>query len=227
MNRWKTFDNITGKFDGWDFSDYHNRRDKRHFDFYYWELYDWEFSPTKCIYEMSNSIIEPDDIVVDLGANIGLFTRLASLKSKRVISVEGSPEFFSCLVENTSDLKNINYLNANIVGETNKKSGTWSNNKSAVNITLKDLFYLYDLDHIDFLKVDIEGGEYNIFEDIDDFYLNKIRKISIETHNGIPNYNELNDILVNKFLKIDKNFFHFDWYYYSGQIEPQKMFYFY
>ena len=112
------------------------------------------------IFYNSDCCINENDIVVDLGSNIGLFTRYASNKCKKVISVEGSPEFFSCLVENTSDLKNISYLNTNVVGIENKNNNTWSSNPTLINITLEDIFKLYKLEKIDFLKVDIEGGEY-------------------------------------------------------------------
>jgi 23S rRNA U2552 (ribose-2'-O)-methylase RlmE/FtsJ len=201
------------------YKEYSQLKNKIEFDFYFMEIYDFEFSPTKCIYEMNDCIIEKNDIVVDLGSNIGLFTRLASEKSKMVISIEGSPEYFSCLVENNCDLKNIKFINANIVSENNRLSNTWSANKSPIDLTLKDIFYLYNLDTIDFLKIDIEGGEYSLFRDIDDTYIKRIKKIAIETHDET-----LNDELCNRLIGLGKKSFYFDWYY--GNVKPQRMFYF-
>jgi FkbM family methyltransferase len=212
---WKVWNNYIDVFENWNFEKrYHEEGGRNYYNWYYMEMYDWEFSKTKCIYEMSDCILGENDIVVDLGSNIGLFTRYAAEKCKKVISVEGSPEFFSCLVENTSDIKNISYLNANVVGIENKKSDTWSSNPTLINVTLEEIFNLFNLDHIDFLKVDIEGGEYSIF-DIDPFYLNKINKIAIETHDDNRNF-ELSS-------KIGKKLFRFDWSYGDNK---QIMFYF-
>jgi FkbM family methyltransferase len=81
------------------------------------------------IYEINNCILEKDDVVVDLGSNIGMFTKYAAEKCKKVISVEGSPEYFSCLVENTTENENVSYLNANIIGKTIQSIDTWGVNQ--------------------------------------------------------------------------------------------------
>jgi 23S rRNA U2552 (ribose-2'-O)-methylase RlmE/FtsJ len=174
------------------------------YDFFYKEMYALEFSPTNCIYERDNCIIEPDDVVVDLGANVGFFSDYAAKKCKRIISVEGGDGFFACLIKNTYHNTNIEYLNANVVSETSKINRTWAN-PSKINVTISDIFNLYNLEKIDFLKIDIEGSEYDIFRDIDKNILSKIRKIAIEVHD--PNRN--NELIAN----INKNrLFYFDWF---------------
>ena len=216
---WKVWDSKLQIFFTWDFTDYEILKNQQWYNFYYNEIYDWNFSDTKCIYEMSDCILNENDIVVDLGSNVGLFTRYASEKCSKVISVEGSPEYFSCLIENTFDLKNIKYLNANVVSESDKSSNTWSDNKSEINLTIKDIFYLYDLDVIDFLKIDIEGGEYSIFNDINENYLRRIKKIAIETHDS-----SLNEKLSSIIIKSGKRLYYFDWYI---KDKLQTMYYFY
>lgn len=188
------------------------------YDFFYKEIYGFEFSKNNCIYELSDCLIKENDVVVDLGANVGFFTYYAATKSKNVISVEGSPELFSCLVKNTRELGNVKYLNANIVGDKNKTLNIWSENPSNINIKLDDIFTLFNIDTIDFLKIDIEGGEYDIFEHLDKDMISRIKKIAIEVHKDDND----NNILINK---INKNFFFFDWY--IGGPTPQKTFYFY
>jgi len=222
MNKkiWKNWDFGDMKFEIKDFSNY-ELENKFGLNFFYYEIFDWGHSKTKCIYEMSDCIIEKNDIVVDLGSNIGLFTKLATEKTNnKIISVEGSPEIFSCLVENLNDDKNVFFLNANVISETNKESNSWSKKSSIINVTLKDIFHLYNLESIDFLKIDIEGGEYSLFRDLDDEYLKKIKKIAIETHDK-----NLNQELANKITKNGKKLFFFNWYH--GPEEPQTMFYFY
>lgn len=188
------------------------------YDFFYKEIYAFEFSSTNCIYEMDKCILQKDDIVVDLGANVGFFTNYAASKTKKVIAIEGSPEIFSCLVKNTKqDFNNIEYLNANIVSSTDLKSSTWSDNPSRINVTIEDIFRLYNLDKIDFLKIDIEGGEYSLFETIDKSLLKKINKIAIETH-----FHQKNQDLINSLNS--KTIFCFDWYHSNLK---QTMLYFY
>jgi FkbM family methyltransferase len=214
---WKCWDNNIKKYETREFS---NSQYSINLDFFYNEIFNFEFSKTKCIYEMSNCLIEENDIVVDIGSNIGFFTRYAAEKSKKVISIEGSPEIFSCLVENNYDLNNVNFLNANIISENNKESKSWTSNFVPINLTIKDIFELYNLDYIDFLKVDIEGTEYNVFEDLDEEYIKRIRKISIETHDI-----NRNDKLATKIINSGKELYFFNWYH--GQEDPQTMFYFY
>jgi FkbM family methyltransferase len=222
MDIWKTWDNLTNIYEvkKYDKKDTYNGS-----EFFYNEIYNWEFSETKCIYEMKDCLVQNNDIVVDLGSNIGFFTRYAAEKlNTTVISIEGSPELFSCLVENNSDLNNIYFLNAKIISENNRNpSHVWTNRMIPINVTIKDIFYLYDLDYIDFLKIDIEGCEYDIFEDLNEKYLKKIKKIVIETHDKT-----MNEKLSKNILKDDnKKLFTFDWYYNSSSKSPQTMFYFY
>lgn len=203
-NIWTTYEDKINEYFDVDFSI--KQINKASYYFFYDEIYNWNYYKTKCIYEKEFCEIEKNDIVVDLGSNIGLFTRYAAEKSKKVISIEGSPEHFSCLVKNTYDLDNIQYLNANIVGNNNN-SETWSHRKSPINITINDIFNLYRIEQIDFLKVDIEGGEYEIFETLTDEDLKKIKKIAIETHDNNMNYKIYEKFINKKFI------YNFDWYY--------------
>jgi FkbM family methyltransferase len=175
----------------------------RGYDFFYKEIYNLDYSLTNCIYEMDACIIEPNDIVVDLGANVGFFTHYASQKSKRVIAVEGGNALFSCLMKNTYKSDNIEHLNANIISETSKPKTTWGC-ATKINVTISNIFDLYELDSIDFLKVDIEGCEYDVFRDIDKKILSKIKKIAIEVHD--PNRNTE---LINNIGK--SRLYYFDW----------------
>jgi len=52
-------------------------------------------------------------------------------------------------------------------------------------LSLKDLFDRHVFDHIDFLKVDVEGAEVEVFESLPDSYLHKIHKGAIEWHHRL------------------------------------------
>lgn len=204
---WLLYDDKSNKY----FSkDFHHVLEKSsswlYYGFFYKEIYGCEFSDTKCIYEMNKCIIEENDTVVDLGANVGFFSNYAAKKCKKLISVEGSPELYSCLVKNTAEENdNIEYLNANIISKNNSNLDVWSRNPSKISLTLEDIFKIYNLEKIDFLKVDIEGSEYHIFENLDPLLFKKIRKIAIEVHDDEKNIKLLNDLK-------DKNNFAFNWY---------------
>ena len=154
------------------------------YDYFYKENYHFDDSETGSCYEMWDCVIKPGDVVVDLGANVGFFTRRAAKIASRVISVEGSPEIFSCLIENTHDLENVSCLNAIVIGEDedfNEDMGCYTiGNK--IKITLEKIMDIYNLEKIDFLKCDIEGGEWSIFCRIDPEILSKINRISMEPH---------------------------------------------
>lgn len=158
-------------------------------DFIYDEIYDWEFSPTRCIYEMWDCRMKENDVVVDLGASIGFFTKKAAQVASRVIAVDGSPENFSCLVENTKDNMNVSCLNACVTGDNSPTPYLWSKKGNPLHISMESLFQIYNLEKIDFLKCDIEGVEYDLFDSTPQHILDRIDRIAIETHDEEKNLN--------------------------------------
>ena len=214
--KWMLYDHSSKSFYEKDFENIFKQQSHWEYDFFYKEIYDLEFSPTKCVYEMDRCLINKDDIVVDLGANVGFFTHHAAQKCKKVISIEGGDALFSCLVKNTYENNNIEYLNANIISETSSINTAWAT-PTKINITISNVFDFYKLDCIDFLKVDIEGCEYNVFKDVDKNILSKIKKIAIEVHDS-----NLNKELINNMCK--SNFYYFDWFHGNNS---QTTYYFY
>ncbi|NDJ76547.1 MAG: FkbM family methyltransferase, partial [Chloroflexi bacterium] len=57
--------------------------------------------------------------------------------------------------------------------------------QAAEAITLADIFERYNLESCDFLKIDCEGGEYDILFNTDPQTLAKIRHICLEYHEGV------------------------------------------
>lgn len=184
MKSWLIYDNINKYYYESTFANVCEKPHPVSYEIFYKENYGCEFSDTKNIYEMFSCIVKPNDVVVDLGANVGFFTDKIASTASKVISVEGAPELFSCLVKNTYQHQNIEYLNANIISDRNvKEKNIWSYRPSRLNINLKQLFEIYELDRIDFLKVDIESAEYDIFyEGFSSDLLSKIKNISMEVH---------------------------------------------
>jgi FkbM family methyltransferase len=218
---WTLWDQGEARFKEHNFSSVMNRDSDNHgYDFFYMEIYNFKFFDSKCIYEPNYHLIEEGDIVVDLGANIGIFTDYAARKASRVIAVEAGPEVFACLVKNTAEEhKNIEYVNAIV---TSSKvgdifGGVYSKVPSRLTITIKDILEKYNLERINFLKVDIEGFEYDVFNDLDEETLDRIDKISIEVHDVNRNHE-----LAEKFA--GKKMFSFDLHTHNS---TQKTLYFF
>lgn len=178
-------------------------------------------------YDYPNCTVQKDDVVVDCGANIGIFTRYASSKlAKQIISIEPAPSNYNCLVKNTADLDNCILFNRAVSNVLSTKtlfldvnSGGHSfisydinNTKTGKDvevdcITIDTLFDTGVVEKIDFLKVDVEGAELEIFEGISDINLQKINKMAIEYHHAKFNFDE--DVRSNFIDRLVKNGFEY------------------
>ena len=148
--------------------------------------------------------VEDGDVVVDIGFNCGIFS-IQSLRfnPKRIVAFEPNPKLVSLFKDNfETDIIEINQL---AVSNKNGSTKFFENfdtgmstivddiNTDARNISydvkvcaFNQIIIDHDLEAIDYLKVDCEGSEYDIFESIPDDYLkNKIRKITIEFHHRL------------------------------------------
>lgn len=110
-------------------------------------------------------------LAIDVGAHVGLMTRLLSEIFEQVISFEPHPDSFECLERNTEHLTNVTRLQLAL----GKKRGMTSLDSAEVvkgntgnrqlcsgnDIQIVSLDELYaDLQYIDLIKLDIQGGEY-------------------------------------------------------------------
>ncbi len=146
---------------------------------------------------MYSDFIEENDVVVDCGANIGLFSIYASGIAKQVISVEPTPSHFAILQQLTNVFENIFPINCAIGANMGKTKFYFSNSNTTMNsliqrdgeeievdcFDLKGIISEFNLDGIDFLKIDIEGSEKYFLNENNLLYLqNKVKKFFIEFH---------------------------------------------
>jgi FkbM family methyltransferase len=148
--------------------------------------------------------------VVDTGAHIGLFSLVASTFAKEVISIEPHPVNFKLLQLNLeiNNARNIIPINKALWSESKtltlyegghtgahtiiKNLGNKKFNVSS--ISLGDIIDKFG--EIDLLKMDIEGGEFEVSSKLDSKILENVRNIVAECHLEAGDISQLE-----KFLK--------------------------
>jgi len=143
------------------------------------------------------------DSVIDIGANIGLFSSAMLKRAKRVIAVEPVSENYQQALKNidlnggcssdvlryaitteSNQLVTVFHEKRNTVGHSLKRG--WIKNidsrESVPAITLSDLLRIANCDSVDLLKCDVEGSEYDIFLCTPPEDLRKIHMIIMEVH---------------------------------------------
>ena len=131
--------------------------------------------------------IEEGDVVVDIGASIGPFTySILDKNPKHVYCLEPDNKEYETLLKNvegepvTCIMAGISTIDKKI--ENSEYS--FAKGGDMNTITLRTFFEINNLEKIDFLKTDCEGGEYSIFVEENYDLISKIRKISGEWHLG-------------------------------------------
>ncbi len=141
----------------------------------------------------------PLGIVFDVGANIGAYALYAAQTAERVFAFEPESDNYALFQKNLllNNLKNVEIFKK-AIGDVEKSAFIYkghfnkgmastvsqiSNNKERIEmVSLKDAMILCGVDHIDTLKIDIEGGEYLLIENIPDYLFNSISSIVMEFH---------------------------------------------
>lgn len=152
-------------------------------------------------------VTEDDKIILDCGANCGLFALHVLPVAKKIICVEPTPEHMALqknlVAQGLKQLKSppiviheesavnsytgkVNFHRCGI--NTTMNSLHHQNREAAFQVncyTLADLLDKYELDRVDLAKIDIEGGEdIAITTDLLKACNGRIKKVFIELHPG-------------------------------------------
>jgi FkbM family methyltransferase len=133
-------------------------------------------------------LLKSNDVVLDLGSTTGDFCVLASRKvgpTGRIIAVEPNPNDYEILQENIRRNKCLNVTSLNIgaagkrgLGVINFRGTTFTFKTDTLDNILNTLF---NVGNIDFIKMDIEGYEYDVVESSIDIF-RRARVICLEFH---------------------------------------------
>ena len=163
----------------------------------FWEIFingDYEKEPS--------CVVEKGDVVLDIGANKGFFTLNALQKgASKVYSVEPVKHSYEQIKKLLNDFPNVEPINK-AIGETNgiismfvdsdasatncvttygEMFGRESNKVDVESININTLIEQINSD-INYMKIDCEGSEFELFKTITEKNLKGISKLVIETH---------------------------------------------
>lgn len=152
-------------------------------------------------YEIGKVRLEPEDVVMDCGANVGLFSALAASLGCKVFSFE-PVKHIAAITEQVADLYPerifvINKALSDKVGnvffaQTDKEDyfhsdssrivGDGTNTIQIPSTTIDAVVEQYQLDRVDFIKADIEGAERQMLKGATETLRKYAPKLSICTY---------------------------------------------
>jgi FkbM family methyltransferase len=142
--------------------------------------------------------------IIDIGAGLGDFTAYAAQRSPRgrVLAYEPFPESFALLRQNVklNNLRNVEAQPYAIAAQTGTlplnvgmaeavQHSTTQSGEKAIEVQAISLAQVFDEQQVeccDFLKMDIEGGEYAILREVDASLLKRVRRLAMEYHDNTP-----------------------------------------
>ena len=153
----------------------------------YLEHIQGEFEPDQV--RLFSALIRPDDVVLDIGANIGCTSLLFGQLARHVVSFEPAPSTFELLRRNLAagGMDNVELVNLGLGVEEgtfeltfsphNRSGGFVSNQIQAsgghsverIHVTAGDKWIAQSgIKQVDFIKIDVEGFERNVIAGLAD-----------------------------------------------------------
>jgi FkbM family methyltransferase len=158
---------------------------------------DWHF------FEIPQTQIEKNDIVVDCGAAEGLFSFLVSPKCSKVYAIEPLPLFINALSQTFDQTSNVDiipvalsnvagagYMNNNDISSSVKETG-----EIKISLqTIDNLFYEKGIS-VNYIKADLEGFEIQMLEGAKNTINKYHPKIAITTYHNKEHATEIETML--------------------------------
>src|SRR5919112_1740849 len=152
---------------------------------------DWEEKEREFMTKLNLNYNNSNVIVMDIGANIGIYTILLShiYPKAKIIAIEASPTIFEMLKEFLTNLSSTILTNKDQL-----------NKKLVKTVTIDNLVETIGVNEISLLKLDVEGAEVLALKGaIKTLTHKKIKNMVIEYH-SLENYNHIVRLLEEKEL---------------------------
>lgn len=199
------------------------------------------FSKIKTKYTQESNVfdvIKPGDIAIDCGANVGNVTEVMEKRGAKVFAFEPNPYAFEKLRKRFTGNKNVVCFQKGVYKETgilklylhefsDEDEVKWSTGSSLLDQkgnVLKDKYVEVEIidfnefvenigQRIKFVKMDVEGVEYEILDKlIETRNINKIDYLFVETHeHKIPELREIAEKVRQKIKKHKLKNVNLDW----------------
>lgn len=143
-------------------------------------------------------------LVIDAGTNIGLTAVLFAKwwPKAKIVCIEPDQENYELALKNISNYPNITLIKGAlwhkeadlkieagqedgfVVREINESCNNLRSENVTKGVSIDHILRTYDMPHIDFLKMNIEGSEKEIFSENFQLWLPKTKAMLIELHDG-------------------------------------------
>ena len=174
-------------------------------------LWFWEKWEEKKLLMLYSNFIKKGDLVFDIGANRGRYTKVFRRLGARVISIEPHPFFIRKLKKKFGKDKNVTIINKGVSGEKKtinfyeaKRKDSSSFDKKYIEkndleverssevetIPLQELIEKYGAPS--FIKIDVEGFEYEVLKTLDP---TRIKALSFENFADKINFDKIMGLL--------------------------------
>jgi FkbM family methyltransferase len=128
--------------------------------------------------------------VIDAGANRGLFTAYAAKCAQKVVWIEAQPKYvgaLNVLIAGNSLQEKVERREGILVGGKDSLPASWKlkmfrlTDFTDIAYTIDEIMARHNMNHISFLKMDVEGAEFSIFEN-PGHWIGALQNLAMEVH---------------------------------------------
>lgn len=165
------------------------------------QLFSWQWH----YYQIPQTKVMPDDVVMDCGCAEGVFTLLNHNKVRHVYAFEPLPQYLDGLYKTFAEIKNVTIV-PTALGDTTGEafmdnagiSSSVTKNESGIKIVIDTIDNFCNVNNIipSYLKVDVEGYELELLKGACNVIKQFKPRIAITTYHKKNHDNEIENLLL-------------------------------